>query len=186
MSLLKVNNLQDLGDDPVFTNGVLEKRAMPSKSVLQVVSVAKTNEYTTASATFGVVTGLSVSITPSFTNSKILIIAQIATGKPSASTGLGHVKVTRGGTDIYIGDTDTDAVRAIFGGFNRSNDELALDSNSIVFLDSPATTSPITYQVEGRASAIGSLFINRSGSNSASVGDRTRGASSITVMEVAG
>jgi len=153
-------------------------------SILQVVSAAKTDTFTTSSATYTTVTGLSVSITPRATSSKILIIADIAYSL-SSTDGYGHFKVTRGGTDIFIGDSAGSRVRNVFGGATGATMSGVLIASNVTFLDTPNTTSSTTYQVEVRQAAAGSVFVNRSGSDtdSAFIG---RGASSITVLEVAG
>ena len=150
-----------------------------------VVQTAKTDTFTTTSTTFVTVTGLTVSITPTSATSKILIIAQISAGFDSASRSMGLYKVTRGGTDIYIGDSASNRTRAIFGGYLDIDNRYHILSNSIVYLDSPATTSSVTYQVEAsKESALGSVFVNRSGSDG-DFDSNARGASSITAIEVA-
>ena len=184
MSTLKVNNVEDLGADPVVTNGVLVKSAFPAGTILQVVSTAKTDVFSTASATFTTVTGLTASITPSTSTSKILIFAQIAYSGQSAQS-VGHFKVTRGGTDIYVGDSGSSRVQAVFGGYNQADNGAAVYSGSIMYLDSPATTSSTTYQVEVRRGLGGTVFVNRA-VGAGSDANHVNGASSITVMEVAG
>lgn len=59
----------------------LNSASLPTGSVLQVVSTAKTDTFSTTSAsgTFADITGLSVSITPSSASNKILILAEVRT-----------------------------------------------------------------------------------------------------------
>ena len=155
-------------------------------SILQVVSTNKTDTFTTASGTFVTVTGLSASITPSSTSSKILVLAQISHGFGGVNQHYGFFKVTRGGTDIYVGDSASSRIRAVFGGFTGINLSVAAESGSIMTLDSPSSTSSLTYQVETMVGpAGGAVFVNRSSSDSDDA-NRVRGASSITLMEVAG
>jgi hypothetical protein len=152
-------------------------------SVLQVVSTAKTNVFTTTSFTFADVTGLSANITPSATSSKILVTAQIAVGgKNSAYPG--QFKITRDGTDVYIGDAASTRTRAVFGGIINTNMSNFLYSFPITFLDSPSSTSSLDYQVETRTDS-GTVYVNRTEGDSDGLA-YTRGASSITLMEVAG
>ena len=73
MSTLRVDNVTDLGDDPVVTAGVVAGGALPAGSILQVVSVTKTDSFTTSSSSFVDITGLSATITPSSASSKILV-----------------------------------------------------------------------------------------------------------------
>jgi hypothetical protein len=153
------------------------------KKILQVVSTAKTDTFTTSSATFVDVTGLTVSITPSSASNKILVVAQVAHGIGEV-TPWGHFKLNGGNTSSYVGTTAGSRVSAVFGGFSNFDGENMLLSASIVYLDSPATTSSTTYAVQVRAGTAGSVRVNYSSTDSdnASV---TRGASSITVFEVA-
>jgi hypothetical protein len=156
-----------------------------SGGILQVVQAAKTDAFSTTSTTFTTVTGLSASITPRSTSSKILVMAQVSHSFNNAAS-YGHFKVTRGGTDIYIGDAASNRTRAVFGGYSQSNQTVNLVSESIQYLDSPASTSTLTYRVETRRGAdSATVWVNRS------IGDgddanSARGASSITLIEVAG
>jgi hypothetical protein len=184
VSTLKVNNVEDLGADPVVTNGVIAKAAFPAGTILQVVSTDKTDTFTTTSTTYTAVTGLSATITPRSTDSKILIVTQITHGFGN-STGFGHFKVTGGNTSSYVGVTAGSRIAGVFGGLtNETTPNISL-SGSIVYLDSPATTSAVTYGVEVRQALTGSVVINRS-VNDSDGAQTTRGASSITLMEVAG
>jgi len=146
-----------------------------------VVSVTKTDTFSTTSGTFTPVTGLSVAITPTSATAKVLVICQIIWS--SGSGNHGAFKMTRGGTDVYIGDAASNRTRAVFGG----NGDAALTDPAwpgvIVFLDSPATTSSTTYQVETVATA-GTIYVNQS-SNDTDNSTFVRGASSITAIEVA-
>jgi len=148
-----------------------------------VVQTVKTDTFTTTSATFTPVTDLSVSITPNTATNKVLIVAQIAVGGVSGSSP-GHFKVTRGGTDIYRGDAASSRIQAVFGGYSFANNSALLYSFPIVYLDSPATTSSVTYQVETRIGASGTAYVNRDATNADDT-NTARGASSITVIEVA-
>ena len=152
--------------------------------ILQVVSTAKTDTFSTTSATFTTVTGLTASITPSATSSKILIIAQISSALHNSADSFGHFKVTRGGTDIYLGDAGSSRIQGVYGGYTLGDNKSALLSHSVTFLDSPSTTSSTTYQVEARIGAGGTIYVNRSKQDGDDA-NHSRGASSITLMEVA-
>jgi hypothetical protein len=154
--------------------------------ILQVVSTAKTDIFSTTSATFVEVTGLSATITPKSTSSKILVLAQVSMGGADGA-GAGAFKITKGGTDIYLGDESSSRTRAVGGSYSYSNTSLSIVSNSANFLDSPSTTSAVTYRVEVAITADSTVRVNfgsaDSGVNSPAA---TRGASSITLLEVAG
>jgi len=156
-----------------------------SGGILQVVSTVKSDVFTTSSTSYTPITGLSATITPRSTSSKILVLAQISHGFPSGN-GYGFFKVTRGGTDIYKGDTAGSRTIGVFGGYSSVDLTIAMESGSIMTLDSPSTTSSITYQAEVVLGGAGTLaYINRSASDSDNA-QRGRGASSITLIEVAG
>jgi hypothetical protein len=156
-----------------------------TSAILQVVSTAKTDAFTTNSSTFETVTGLTASITPTSATSKVLVMVQLAYSLADG-TGYGHFKVTGGNTSAYVGAASGNNVRAVFGGLGGTGDGVSLMSGSIVYLDSPATTSSTTYQVECRIAVAGSVFVNRPSNIADDNANRTRGASSITLMEVAG
>jgi hypothetical protein len=173
-------------DTLTYYNGSAWVNRIAPAGILQVVTTAKTDTFTTTSATFTTVTGLSATITPTSATSKILVFGQLAVGLAANAEHMGHFKITRGGTDFYIGDAAGSRVRAVFGGYQASNMRDLLMSNSIIAQDSPATTSPVTYQVETRRGALSNtVAVNRSGFD-ADGDDMARGASSITLMEVAG
>ena len=138
--------------------------------VLQVVSATKTNTSATSSATFSDISGLSVSITPKFASSKILIIADVRIGASGEQWAL--TKIVRNATDIYT----LGASR--FG----SNTDTRTDAGS--FLDSPSTTSPTVYKLTWANTlapfVAGTSYINRRGFD-----DGAQANSSITVMEIA-
>ena len=157
---------------------------VPVGTILQVVSTAKTDTFTSTSATFTTVTGLSASITPSSTSSKVIAIVQLSHGLNN-NAGFGHFRLAGGNAASYVGNSSGSRISAVFGGFSFPNNVNKLESGSIVFLDSPNTTSSTTYSVECRLASTGGIFVNRSASDTDS-DVHTRGASTITLMEVAG
>ena len=149
--------------------------------VLQVVSTTKTNKYTTSSTSFVAVSDFNVVITPSNTTSKILVMCQLAVGGASGAPS-GFWKMTRGGTDIYVGDAAGSRIRAVFGNYFNANLQDMIFSHSIVYLDSPASISALTYQIEAKTNA-GTISLNAP-ANDFDGTTYIRGASSITVMEI--
>jgi hypothetical protein len=179
VSYLEDSNLLSIYDGSNWKNSV-----GATGGILKVVQTVKTDTFSTSSTSFTGVTGLSATITPSSTSSKILVIAQITYGLAS-SLGYGHFRLSGGNSGTYIGDSAGSRIRAVFGGFSNANVDTIMPSDSIVYLDSPATTSATTYGVEVRQSFNGSVFINRQPTAGDSDGTFTaRGASSITLMEV--
>jgi hypothetical protein len=134
--------------------------------VLQVVSTTLTTSFTSgAGGAYANVTGLSATITPSATSSKILIMATVNGGTFMA------IKVTGGNTASYVVNNYASADSA------GNNDYVA--SATMLYLDSPATTSATTYQVQSRDLVGGTSYINRSQNSATAVASST-----ITVMEI--
>lgn len=149
--------------------------------IFQIKTTAKTDTFTTTSTTFVDVTGLSVSITPSSTTSRILILADTklfgVTGAPYA-----FARMMRDSTAIYIGDTAGNRQRV--SSMSR-RDSQGVDSSTNIFIDSPATTSAITYKMQVAVNTGGgTIYVNR-GSDDTDSTERGRFASSITVLEIA-
>lgn len=183
MSTLKVNNLQDLGADAVVTNGVVDKAALPSGSVLQVVQAVKTDTFSTSSTSYVDVTGMTATITPSSTSSKILVLTNIKVGN-TANASFVALSLLRGSTVIYGGDASGSRDNAAQSYFFSPADRDAAPQVSI-FLDSPNTTSATTYKIQMKTVTAHTAYVNRSSTD----GDNTqhpRTASSITLMEIAG
>lgn len=152
--------------------------------VIQVVSTPKTDVFTSTSTTYTPITGLTASITPSSVNSKVLVTVQLAFGFPNSVNNWGSFRLTGGNAGTYKGATPGSRRDAVFGGHTDVSLAPALFSGSIVFLDTPATTSAITYGVECVTRASGVIMINATQKDENN-DVFTRGASSITVMEIA-
>lgn len=146
--------------------------------VLQIVSTTKTDRFTTSSTSYTDVTGLSVSITPSATSSKIFVLFS---GNGSGATGAAavHLRMMRGATAIDIGDAAGSRTQATTGGISDSSEFFSM---SAVFLDSPATTSATTYSIQVRSNGTG-IAINGA-VNDTDLSQRARTTSTITVMEI--
>lgn len=155
----------------------LQSSSLPSGSVLQVKSVSHNTEYDITS-TSGEDIGLSITITPTSSNSKFLLLGKIGTsGSNSAYMG---IRLFRDSTEIGGGSGKTynsyqwNYVLGVSG--NDSASQVAIPIN---YLDSPATTSSITYKVQSLVSS-GTAGINhRNSSNDTNV------TSQFTVMEIA-
>jgi hypothetical protein len=177
-------NLGALGTNATST-GALASAGLPTGCVLQVVSTSKTDTYSTADAAFTSVPGLSVSITPKSSSSKILILVNMTLGISSDNTS--QTRLLRNATPIDIGAAAGSRTQASAGNYAGSSALVYQIANqNISFLDSPATTSSTTYYVQVRPETSAStLYINRDG-NDGDIAARGRYASNITLMEVAG
>ena len=144
--------------------------------VLQVVQTVKTDGFSTGSTSHTDITGLSASITPSSTSSKILVNVSIGTIDFSAAMYYGF-QLVRDTTDIGQG-TVAGKTASTFGG---TGNNARARAQSHTFLDSPATTSSTTYKVQVRVESGNTCYINYRNS-----GTSLTTSSTITLMEIAG
>ena len=153
--------------------------SMSAGSILQVVSTIKTDTASHDTTTWTDISGLSLSITPSSASNKVLISFNASGSTPN----IGFVRIVRDSTAIGVGDSSSSRVPCTCM-FHRSGDGNLLESFSFTHLDSPSTTSAVTYKLQWRDES-GTIYLNRSQNDSdGSSGART--ASVITAMEVAG
>ena len=178
--ILRVNEIQK-GDGTAF----------PIGKVLQVKSTTKTDTFgaTLAGNAKTDITGLSVSITPSSTSSKILIFYSVqgVSGQANRFVNFGLV-LRRDSSDIILGDTAGSRQRTTNFLTVRAN---ANDGNtggtvSYNYLDTPSSTSSLTYKValQNISNSSTTYQINRTFSDADNNNYRPRGTSSITVMEI--
>jgi|TARA_R100001480_G_scaffold152132_1_gene153911 hypothetical protein len=176
MSLIKTDAIQTLAGKPIVNS---------TGSVLQVVSTVKTDTFSTNS-TMADVTGLSVTITPSSSSNKILILVQIGIAGEDSGTG---VRLLRGSTNILIGDTASSrSLHSSTGQYMTSSSphQYNIANTPIMFLDSPNTTSATTYKVQaGNIGASVATYVNMTRYDLDN-GNASRSASTITAMEIAG
>ena len=154
--------------------------------VLQVQESQRTSGWSTTSSSF--VTFQQVTITPSSTSSKILL--QWNTGVSSNSSNMfGIAILKRDGTTIALGDAYASHQRGwVDIGCNQHNQYLyGLKNIHSVWLDSPNTTSAVTYYVQVRQ------FANSGGGNiylgyayNTADANRTTCPSSLIATEIAG
>ena len=132
--------------------------------ILQVLMGTYSTQTSNATTT-AVDTGLTVSITPSSTSSKIMIFVKTGELKAdNASSGL-EVTLVRDSTDI--------AQIALFAGYPTAGSR---EYSGIPYLDSPATTSEVTYKTTFKRS-VGTGTVYHCEAST---------LSTIVVMEVAG
>lgn len=154
---------------------------MPAGAMLQVVQTVKTDTFSSNPSSAWIdITGLSVSITPLSSSSKILVQISIVGGGLNA-VNEAKFRLVRDSTVIYAGDAAGN--RAV--GFAAG---LAIDSGSTLtscgtFLDTPSASSALTYKIQTFSN--NTVYINRT-SQDADDANRLRGASTITLMEIAG
>ena len=133
-------NGQVLTANSATTTGLQWANPAGGGKILQVVMGTTSSAATSSTATW-VNTNLSASITPSATTSRVLVlVSQNGCNKSTAvSTSLG-LKLQRNSTDLIQ--------FAIYALYTNSSDYNDGHSMSASFLDSPATTSSITYRTQ--------------------------------------
>jgi hypothetical protein len=153
---------------PAVTGTILTTTSPKAGNVLQVVQATYSTSTSNSTNVFAD-TGLSASITPSSSSSKILVlVTQNGLNKSGSNVASGvTVKLLRGSTDIL-----TNAIYAV--GYTNSTLE-QIDNCSFSYLDSPATTSSTTYKTQ---------FANNANAASVTV-QLGSSPSSITLLEIA-
>ena len=164
------------------------KLTMPSGSVIQTVQSVKTgiDSYSTGSGTLSDsyfdISGLSVSITPS-SGTKCFVSYTVNVGG-QAGYGQG-LALFRDSTQIYLADASGNIQR--LSNFDYTVDNKKVDSMAGQFLDTHGAngSTAVTYKLQMYVAEPGwTSRVNRSQST-ANDRDYGRGASSITVMEIA-
>ena len=115
--------------------------------IIQIVQNTHNTESSTSSSSY-VASGLTLNITPKFSTSKVLVCFNL----PLQSGGhnlRAAVGLHRGGSQIYLAQRE-----ALFNNSSSNNSETV----SGMFLDSPATTSTLTYDVRVRVSGGSGTF----------------------------
>ena len=144
-------------------------------AILQVVTAETTNSASTSSSSF-VDTNITANITPSATSSKILVIidAPFHVHRSNGTSNSFEVKVLRDGGDITDTITTQGTHQSGIGSGSISSNRSVGVLNKII-LDSPSSTSQLTYKMTMGGAFSGNTVTFQDGSKS-----------HITLMEVAG
>jgi len=185
MALSKVDGTNFIAPTiPVASGGTGATTFSPGK-VLQVVSVAKTDTFSTGSNTFVDVTDLNLAITPAATSSKILIICDVKLGPDAGVSGVkSRIEQTISASDTYpyIGDAAGSRTRTSFGNtYVNETGFMAQDASTV--LVSPSTTSEITFTYQIAEQAGGTIYVNRNEGDDDNA-TQGRAASSLTAIEI--
>lgn len=159
------SNGQVLTADSTTSTGLKWASVAAGGKVLQVVQATTSTQVVSATTTY-VDSNLSASITPSATSSKILVLVSQVLGKENNTYG--GWRLVRGSTSILEVDTsilDTGSTLKLRG-----------IPASLVYLDSPSTTSATTYKTQINSPASVANFIAQWGAGSAT--------STITLLEI--
>jgi len=156
--------------------------------ILQVVQTFKTDAFSRSSTSFGDITGMNVSITPASSSNKILITCHLSVG----TNGNGYVgfRLLRDSTNIghstALDSQNSANTRDSAFAFGDESGQATnkLNTVSYSFLDTPSSTSSLTYKLTVRTWSSTTFRLNRP----QSIGNAAytmAGTSSITAMEVA-
>jgi len=153
----------------LITTAGVPKAALPTGSVLQVVSVVYSTNFSTTSTSF-VDTGLNASITPTSASNKVLVIISnpirvFRAGEDAAF----YAQIVRDSTNIVTLNNEPFYIYSAGGAESQINGVF-----SYTYLDSPSTTSSTNYKMQIRTAA--------SSSTSAQNGSQP---ATITLMEIA-
>ena len=153
--------------------------------IIQVVNTIKTDAFSTAAnmQTKATITGLTATITPKFSTSKILVIMNLLVGATADTTVGGTIE--RGSTPIGIADARGNRTRNTFGcGIPSTNNTWRTHSVSRILVDSPGTNIATTYSVKIGGNGAQTVYINREARDSNNATDTTMGSSSLILMEI--
>lgn len=131
------------------TNGLTFPNSTTQASAGQVLQVV--NGFTTTgvgvSTTTPTDTGLTATITPKFSTSKILVFVVQSARYSRSSNEQGHALTLLRNSTTIVSQADR------YGGYIWTNNVGSIDcavETPIIYLDSPATTSATTYKTQGR------------------------------------
>ena len=147
------------------TGGIADDAVTAAKAtgfgkIGQVLQVTSKTETATNSTSFVDCTNISLNITPSATNSKILAIANVAGLICAANdTDAVSLRILRDSTEVSI------LVNVLF----RTNDDEILACVPITALDSPSSTSQLTYKIQVRNRQSNNVSMNGSGDSDTSL-----------------
>lgn len=183
MALIRLNNQS-------LTSVTTLPAAITTGSVLQVISATKTDANSMSNnGTFADVSGLTLNITPTSSNSKIMLTASVVASVANTNADGIALRFTGGNSTSYIADTAGSRISGAVGMKTESTNfhyYFVPFPFPMQYLDSPATTSQITYKVQAAyTGGSGNLFFNQAGQD----GDNSthvRTASTLTAMEIAG
>ena len=124
---------------------------MPAGSVIQTVQATYGAQTSSTSSTYAD-TGLTLNITPQFSNSKILVIAYCGMCSKTVVDTQMNIQIVRAGSSIFVAaalNTNASAANAY--------------NPTLTYLDSPSTTSSTTYKVQFANRDIGTVYFNSNG-----------------------
>jgi hypothetical protein len=154
-------------------------------AIQQVVQTVDTNEIASSGySSFSNLGGLGVTITPRSTSSKIMLLCTIGQLDHSQNTYMMYLRFTRNNTAIFTPSDGsrtqaTHAVRGVLSGDTNGQQSTVIP----MLIDSPSSTSALTYRVQLLNYNGSTFYYNRSNGN-ANSGGHNQCQSTITAMEI--
>jgi len=154
---------------PNSMQAALSSAELPAGSILQVVNTSGsynkgfTTETSTTSQGYVNVTGATINITPNFANSKIYITANNHTYTTEDTSDVwrgANIKIVRtvSGTDTDVLDDETGYGEAVY---MTDNSQRWMTYDNRFCIDTPNTTSAVTYRVQVASKSGNTLILNR-------------------------
>jgi len=145
------------------------------QTVIQAVVGSFTgNSFSTTSSSFVSVTGFSATITPQSTTSKILVMLTTSSCHVS-TTSQGEYRVLRNGSDPAMGSS----------GYMWTSDgyygSTTVQDAATTYLDSPSSTSALTYQVQIRNRQGNTMVVGEDWN-----GNTPAGVHTLVLLEISG
>ena len=190
VSQLKVNEIVKQSGSNLTIGGsgdniVLGSGATTSFGKIGQVKFLNYGDRTVVSSATFTSTPLTVSITPTFTSSKVLVMVSLLGGSGSGSNSM-MFQIRRGTSTVIAPDT-SQSLTGYYEGFMlySDGDNNVTRTYGFTVLDSPATDSSTDYTVYIRSqTGSTSAILNGSFNDNASQTYSHRASSTITVMEV--
>lgn len=181
-----INGTTGITTPAVDSEAKFAKADMPTGSVLQVVQSVKSDTFSTTGTSFVEISGYSVTITPSSTSNKVMVDVCLHIGENQDAFPI--FKMYRNGTELQSATAISPGQSGMFGKTTTTNgarDQYFLQPVNFKFLDSPNTTSAVTYTIRVRPMGLvnRTIFVNRC----ETIGDANQYTtiSTITATEIA-
>jgi hypothetical protein len=175
MSRLAVDKIVGSNTESIVDFSSITSLKMPAGSVIQTLSTTKVDDhFQSATTSFVDVTGVTLTITPKYNTSKILVTVSGAFSH-NTSSRMSLFNIVRDSTNIGQ-PTSAKAQSSTRTMYHNGTDQL--HQLHIEFLDSPATTSTTTYKLQMRTNDSGTLFIGDR------VSEDARQGTTMTLMEI--
>jgi len=150
---------------------------------VQIVQTVKSDRFTTNSGSYVDITGYSATITPTSASNRILVISSFHVSNGIASAYV-RAQLLRNSTPIGLGDASGSATQITSTSSVTNSGDPDILNAAYTILDSPATTSPVTYKWQM------ATFSSRTGTFNGSTGTGAsnyyNASSTIILMEISG